>query len=131
MLALENNTINVLHCLNRYHFKHLPPGKYEVRSRARTKPEASCEQKCKPSSDQKIKDLWCRYCGAEYTKEWRKGPYGPKTLCNACGIQYSKMIADELALQPSNNLQKMDLSFILNPEGKQAHHIQLSTTPQI
>jgi len=32
----------------------------------------------------------CTSCGTSTTPEWRSGPTGPKTLCNACGLQYSK-----------------------------------------
>ncbi|KAL5781515.1 hypothetical protein ACOSP7_006544 [Xanthoceras sorbifolium] len=30
----------------------------------------------------------CQHCGAEKTPQWRAGPLGPKTLCNACGVRY-------------------------------------------
>ncbi|XP_022761983.1 GATA transcription factor 1-like [Durio zibethinus] len=30
----------------------------------------------------------CQHCGAERTPQWRAGPLGPKTLCNACGVRY-------------------------------------------
>ncbi|GAV76635.1 GATA domain-containing protein [Cephalotus follicularis] len=30
----------------------------------------------------------CLHCGAESTPQWRAGPMGPKTLCNACGVRY-------------------------------------------
>ncbi|KAI4338151.1 hypothetical protein L6164_016497 [Bauhinia variegata] len=30
----------------------------------------------------------CEHCGAEKTPQWRAGPLGPKTLCNACGVRY-------------------------------------------
>ncbi|CAK7339210.1 unnamed protein product [Dovyalis caffra] len=29
-------------------------------------------------------------CNTDDTPMWRKGPHGPKTLCNACGIKYRK-----------------------------------------
>lgn len=32
----------------------------------------------------------CRHCAAEDTPQWRMGPEGPKTLCNACGVRYKK-----------------------------------------
>ncbi|KAI9099292.1 PAS domain-containing protein, partial [Phlyctochytrium arcticum] len=35
-------------------------------------------------------ELFCRQCGTTQSPEWRKGPAGPKTLCNACGLAYSK-----------------------------------------
>ncbi|KAJ7772926.1 hypothetical protein DFH07DRAFT_1057285 [Mycena maculata] len=31
-------------------------------------------------------------CGAAATPEWRWGPLGPRTLCNACGLVYAKLI---------------------------------------
>ncbi|GFR49764.1 hypothetical protein Agub_g11927 [Astrephomene gubernaculifera] len=30
----------------------------------------------------------CVECGATQTPQWREGPAGPKTLCNACGVRY-------------------------------------------
>ncbi|XP_047334605.1 GATA transcription factor 1-like [Impatiens glandulifera] len=30
----------------------------------------------------------CQHCGAEKTPQWRAGPMGPKTLCNACGVRF-------------------------------------------
>lgn len=37
---------------------------------------------------QKIAEEYvCTDCG---TSEWRKGPSGPKTLCNACGLRWAK-----------------------------------------
>ncbi|KAJ5476691.1 hypothetical protein N7475_002420 [Penicillium sp. IBT 31633x] len=32
----------------------------------------------------------CSDCGTADSPEWRKGPVGPKTLCNACGLRWSK-----------------------------------------
>ncbi|EKG16558.1 PAS domain-containing protein [Macrophomina phaseolina MS6] len=32
----------------------------------------------------------CSRCGRTDSPEWRRGPDGPKTLCNACGLMYSK-----------------------------------------
>jgi len=37
-----------------------------------------------------IADLVCRQCGTNSSPEWRRGPDGPKTLCNACGLLYAK-----------------------------------------
>jgi len=34
--------------------------------------------------------LFCHFCGRKDTPEWRKGPAGPATLCNACGLQWAK-----------------------------------------
>ena len=29
----------------------------------------------------------CVHCGTSRTPQWREGPAGPKTLCNACGVR--------------------------------------------
>lgn len=30
----------------------------------------------------------CTHCEVTETPQWREGPKGPKTLCNACGVRY-------------------------------------------
>lgn len=50
----------------------------------------------KPRTKPKRKDVepqWrvCRDCGTTDSPEWRKGPAGRKTLCNACGRGYISM----------------------------------------
>lgn len=35
-------------------------------------------------------DQSCLCCSATETPEWRKGPTGPRTLCNACGLLFAK-----------------------------------------
>ncbi|KAJ3310809.1 blue light receptor [Blyttiomyces sp. JEL0837] len=49
-----------------------------------------------------VEELFCRQCGTTASPEWRKGPLGPKTLCNACGLAYSKKLQKE-----KKRLQKM------------------------
>ncbi|CCH59741.1 hypothetical protein TBLA_0B09240 [Henningerozyma blattae CBS 6284] len=34
----------------------------------------------------------CLHCGDTSTPEWRRGPYGDGTLCNACGLFYRKIV---------------------------------------
>lgn len=34
----------------------------------------------------------CLHCGTVKTPQWRMGPEGKKTLCNACGVRYMKGI---------------------------------------
>ncbi|KAJ1306625.1 hypothetical protein OPQ81_007621 [Rhizoctonia solani] len=34
----------------------------------------------------------CASCHATSTPEWRRGPLGPRTLCNACGLVYAKLM---------------------------------------
>nr|CAG8460505.1 6142_t:CDS:10 [Entrophospora candida] len=37
----------------------------------------------------------CESCHTNTSPEWRRGPTGHKTLCNACGLRYSRTIARE------------------------------------
>ncbi|XP_031110639.1 GATA transcription factor 11-like isoform X2 [Ipomoea triloba] len=43
-----------------------------------------CEQKGRQSFPVKK----CLHCEVTKTPQWREGPMGPKTLCNACGVRY-------------------------------------------
>ena len=45
----------------------------------------------KDKKKQKVADEYvCADCGTLDSPEWRKGPKGPKTLCNACGLRWAK-----------------------------------------
>ena len=45
----------------------------------------------KDRKKQKVADEYvCADCGTLDSPEWRKGPKGPKTLCNACGLRWAK-----------------------------------------
>lgn len=38
----------------------------------------------------RLTSLICMTCHRTESPEWRRGPLGPKTLCNSCGIKYAK-----------------------------------------
>ncbi|WCJ40903.1 GATA transcription factor 5 [Euphorbia peplus] len=44
------------------------------------------KQKTKPASGQSQRR--CSHCQVQKTPQWRTGPLGAKTLCNACGVRY-------------------------------------------
>ncbi|KAF2100259.1 hypothetical protein NA57DRAFT_64892 [Rhizodiscina lignyota] len=49
------------------------------------------ESKTNSSKKLKVADEYvCTDCGTLDSPEWRKGPNGPKTLCNACGLRWAK-----------------------------------------
>eukprot|EP01089_Gocevia_fonbrunei_P019192 TRINITY_DN6714_c0_g1_i1.p1 TRINITY_DN6714_c0_g1~~TRINITY_DN6714_c0_g1_i1.p1 ORF type:complete len:157 (+),score=5.60 TRINITY_DN6714_c0_g1_i1:112-582(+) len=72
-----------------------PDGSAGVKKRAKRKP------KRRPG-------LRCKHCDTKESPEWRKGPLGRNTLCNACGLYYARI------LRESENREKGSLSFILN-----------------
>ncbi|KAG8905915.1 hypothetical protein FRB99_007995 [Tulasnella sp. 403] len=53
----------------------LPSSKTKYKKRSRATPPGKCHS-----------------CFSTETPEWRRGPDGARTLCNACGLHYAKMI---------------------------------------
>ncbi|CDS03712.1 Putative RfeH [Lichtheimia ramosa] len=48
----------------------------------------------------------CHSCHTTETPEWRRGPDGARTLCNACGLHYSKLMRKgSLTVQHSNEIE--------------------------
>ena len=52
----------------------------------------------------------CHSCNRAETPEWRRGPDGARTLCNACGLHYAKLTrkqqgANKTAGVSSSNLR--------------------------
>ncbi|GAA5920854.1 hypothetical protein JCM1841_002353 [Sporobolomyces salmonicolor] len=64
-----------------------------------TKGDGSGEKKKKKARTDEG-EFVCRDCGTVDSPEWRKGPEGPKSLCNACGLRYAKLVSK------SNKAQK-------------------------
>jgi len=57
--------------------------------------------------------VYCHSCHTRDTPEWRRGPDGCKSLCNACGLHYAKIIKKEqkvLEVEP----RPISLSMLLN-----------------
>ncbi|KAI9292167.1 hypothetical protein K502DRAFT_325936 [Neoconidiobolus thromboides FSU 785] len=50
----------------------------------------SKKQSFKKLKTSKNKSRICHNCHRTQSPEWRKGPDGPKTLCNSCGLKYAK-----------------------------------------
>ncbi|KAI9299356.1 GATA zinc finger-domain-containing protein [Cunninghamella echinulata] len=46
----------------------------------------------------------CHSCHTTETPEWRRGPDGARTLCNACGLHYSKLLRKESLSTSSQKL---------------------------
>ncbi|KAI0538745.1 hypothetical protein GGR58DRAFT_512874 [Xylaria digitata] len=52
----------------------------------------------------------CTDCGTLDSPEWRKGPSGPKTLCNACGLRWAKKEKKQRNANGSANMAVPPLS---------------------
>ncbi|ORE06369.1 hypothetical protein BCV72DRAFT_305566 [Rhizopus microsporus var. microsporus] len=63
-----------------------------------------------------VREKKCEYCQVSTSPEWRRGPSGHKTLCNACGLRYARLVAKQEKQQHiSNNDELVRLS---NPQKK-------------
>ncbi|KAH8117038.1 hypothetical protein DFH11DRAFT_1146438 [Phellopilus nigrolimitatus] len=79
----------------------------------------------------------CVTCGRTDSPEWRKGPKGPKTLCNACGLRWAKRAkkADETSIpiygqaQDSSRAQATGSGSGSSRHGAPVAHAALSVTP--
>ncbi|KAF9904825.1 hypothetical protein BX616_001165 [Lobosporangium transversale] len=67
---------------------------YRMGCRVDIDPNAPTEDEATVSPHQ----LRCTSCNSVKTPEWRKGPLGPRTLCNACGLIWGKMSRSKAAL---------------------------------
>jgi len=56
----------------------------------------------------------CHSCNRAETPEWRRGPDGARTLCNACGLHYAKLTrkigAGKAAMVAGSNLRPKNLA---------------------
>ena len=59
-----------------------PRNLFQKKKRGRKK-KMRCHQYQVVRSERK-----CGHCGVEKTPQWRAGPMGAKTLCNACGVRF-------------------------------------------
>lgn len=83
----------------------------------------------------------CTHCQVQKTPQWRTGPLGPKTLCNACGVRYksgrlfaeyrpacSPTFSKELHSNSHRKVlemrQKRDVTGLAEPESTPAVQIQ-------
>ncbi|KAL9540910.1 hypothetical protein MBANPS3_009418 [Mucor bainieri] len=53
-------------------------------------PDVARKDKWKRRKKQASVEYLCTDCGTTSSPEWRKGPHGAKSLCNACGLRWAK-----------------------------------------
>lgn len=57
----------------------------------------------------------CHSCNIRETPEWRRGPDGARTLCNACGLHYAKLVRKRekaLANGETPSIQRIDMEML-------------------
>lgn len=77
-------------------------------------------------SKMKVSTNGCAECGTMESPEWRGGPKGQSSLCNACGLRYSKSLKKERLDNAVYSQNKMALSYLMNPQTKEQQASELS-----
>jgi transcription elongation factor Elf1 len=62
------------------------------------------------------RNLHCHMCGVTETPEWRRGPAGDHTLCNACGLHYAKSLKKQ---RKERDSRKHSIDMLLNEQQNQ------------
>ncbi|KAG5099898.1 hypothetical protein JHK82_044950 [Glycine max] len=64
--------------------------KTPVPAKTRSKPTQTANPRVKKRAviDGAVAARRCSHCGVQKTPQWRTGPLGAKTLCNACGVRF-------------------------------------------
>eukprot|EP01115_Flamella_aegyptia_P010605 TRINITY_DN47214_c2_g1_i1.p1 TRINITY_DN47214_c2_g1~~TRINITY_DN47214_c2_g1_i1.p1 ORF type:complete len:87 (-),score=6.06 TRINITY_DN47214_c2_g1_i1:119-379(-) len=57
----------------------------------------------------------CSVCKTKETPQWRNGPDGKKSLCNACGLHFIKMIKKERMVEINESqIERVSIVNLLN-----------------
>ena len=80
---------------------------------------------------------WCRYCGARYSSNFTKGPWGPRTLCTIHYIEWNQKkklnlnlykvlsFIKNLPLKPINSSENTEINYLNNMKSKNPEVISL------
>ncbi|KAI9472070.1 MAG: hypothetical protein EXX96DRAFT_611344 [Benjaminiella poitrasii] len=61
----------------------------------------------------------CHSCNTTETPEWRRGPDGARTLCNACGLHYSKLLKKgSIGVQTHNYLTEPSMKQLMSSDNQ-------------
>ena len=81
--------------------------------RQRAKAPTGGELYCRSCGETEVNDSFCIFTFK--TCEWRRGPDGYKSLCNACGIHFAKILKKEKE-QISYTPKQVNLDMLLNSD---------------
>lgn len=65
-----------------------PPPPQQQTAKKTVKTSGSKKKDCGDGGEGSGEGRKCLHCATDKTPQWRTGPMGPKTLCNACGVRY-------------------------------------------
>lgn len=68
----------------------------------------------------------CHSCGNGDTPEWRRGPDGARTLCNACGLHFAKLVRKR-TLEYANSAPGIPIPPVTIAELRQSTNVNLNS----
>eukprot|EP01112_Ceratiomyxa_fruticulosa_P002028 TRINITY_DN12174_c0_g2_i1.p1 TRINITY_DN12174_c0_g2~~TRINITY_DN12174_c0_g2_i1.p1 ORF type:complete len:186 (+),score=20.47 TRINITY_DN12174_c0_g2_i1:452-1009(+) len=71
--------------------------------------------------------LVCLVCKTTQSPQWRRGPSGQKTLCNACGIKYQNMIKKEQEVKQECTVYKISIDNLVGNPNEPSPPIEFAT----
>lgn len=83
---------------------------YELIRQARNLQDANSRPKYRRRNRRSMVGQKCHSCSTTETPEWRRGPDGARTLCNACGLHYSKLLRKGSIVVQTNNYLLTEVS---------------------
>ncbi|USN51796.1 MAG: hypothetical protein H6731_05160 [Myxococcales bacterium] len=54
------------------------------------------------------------HCGNGFTPQWRRGPDGKKSLCNACGLHFSRNIKSEKKILRADTTERIKINNLIH-----------------
>jgi len=67
----------------------------------------------------RTKGRFCRVCGNKDAIQWRRGPDGRLSLCNACGLRFRAFVAQEKQIPVNHNPERISIASLLRSDTKQ------------
>ncbi|BAF15351.2 Os04g0539500, partial [Oryza sativa Japonica Group] len=86
--AARRTSRTITFCRRGKKSKHGKNGKNKPKKRGRKPKQLPPHPSGAAASAPAPGDRRCSHCGVQKTPQWRAGPEGAKTLCNACGVRY-------------------------------------------
>ncbi|XP_042500496.1 GATA transcription factor 5-like isoform X2 [Macadamia integrifolia] len=74
------------HNIDMFYYLGKPPAKKQKKKKNKLVAEAGGSRQEEEDEDGEPRK--CSHCHVQKTPQWRTGPLGAKTLCNACGVRY-------------------------------------------
>lgn len=74
---------------------------------------------------------FCKVCGIRETSQWRRGPDGETSLCNACGLHFLKIVQREREMVYPPVRSKISVDQLVNMDGETCDPMDATEGPKL